>query len=44
MKQSSGPVRKPAEAVIKDIRRPTRRQFSAEEKMIGPHAVVQVLS
>ncbi|CAO4164291.1 IS3 family ISMch3 transposase ORF A [Methylorubrum extorquens] len=33
MKQSSGPVRKPAEAVIKDIRRPTRRQFSAEEKI-----------
>ena len=33
MKQSSGPVRKPAEAVIKDIRRATRRQFSAEEKI-----------
>ena len=33
MKQTSGPVRKPAEAVIKDIRRATRRQFSAEEKI-----------
>lgn len=33
MKQSSGPVRKPAEAVIKDIRRATRRQFSADEKI-----------
>jgi putative transposase len=33
MKQSSGPARKPAEAVIKDIRRATRRQFSAEEKI-----------
>ena len=33
MKQASGPARKPAEAVIKDIRRATRRQFSAEEKI-----------
>jgi nucleoid DNA-binding protein len=33
MKQSSGPARKPAEAVIKDIRRATRRQFSAEAKV-----------
>ena len=33
MKQTSGPARKPAEAVIKDIRRATRRQFSAEEKI-----------
>ena len=33
MKQSSGPARKPAEAVIKDIGRATRRQFSAEEKI-----------
>jgi transposase len=33
MKQTSGPSRKPAEAVIKDIRRATRRQFSAEEKI-----------
>jgi transposase len=33
MKQPSGPARKPAEAVIKDIRRATRRQFSAEEKI-----------
>jgi transposase len=30
MKQPSGPAREPAEAVIKDIRRATRRQFSAD--------------
>src|SRR5689334_19574494 len=33
MRQKSGPEKKPAEAVIKDIRRATRRQFSAEEKI-----------
>ena len=34
MKQTSRPTRKaPAEAVLKDIRRATRRQFSAEEKI-----------
>ena len=33
MKQTSGPARKPAEAGIKDIRRATRRQFSAEEQI-----------
>src|SRR3954462_10473599 len=33
MKQTSGPARKPAEAVIKDIRRATGRQFSSEEKI-----------
>src|SRR3982751_1672871 len=33
MKQTSGPVKQPAEAVVKDIRRATRRQFSAEEKI-----------
>ncbi|CAO4139999.1 hypothetical protein LPLAFNJD_LOCUS579 [Methylorubrum aminovorans] len=33
MKLSSGLVRKPAEAVIKDIRRAKRRQFSSEEKI-----------
>ena len=33
MKHPSGPARKPAETVIKDIRRATRRQFSAEEKI-----------
>jgi len=33
MKQTSGPARKPAEVVIKDIRRVTRRQFSAEDKI-----------
>ena len=33
MKQTSGPAKKPADAVIKDIRRATRRQFSSEEKI-----------
>ena len=34
MKQTSGPTKKaPAETVLKDIRRATRRQFSAEEKI-----------
>ena len=33
MKQTSGPARKPAEAMIKDIRRATRRQFSSEDKI-----------
>jgi transposase len=34
MKQTSGPTKKaPAEAVLKDVRRATRRQFSAEEKI-----------
>lgn len=33
MKQTSGPAKNSAEAVIKDIRRATRRQFSSEEKI-----------
>src|SRR5205085_848814 len=33
MGQKSGPVKKPAEQVVKEIRRATRRQFTAEEKM-----------
>ena len=33
MGQQSEPVREPAEQVIKEIRRATRRQFSAEEKI-----------
>jgi transposase-like protein len=34
MKQTSGPTKKaPAGAVLKDIRRATRRQFTAEEKI-----------
>ena len=38
MGQKSGPVKEPAEQVVKDIRRATRRQFSAEEKhsAVGP--------
>ena len=36
MKQTSGPAKKaPAEAVLKDIRRATRRQFSSEGKIRG---------
>ena len=34
MKQTSGSTKKaPAEAVLKDVRRATKRQFSAEEKI-----------
>ena len=33
MRQKSGPVKEPAEKVVKDIRRATRRQFAAEEKI-----------
>ena len=33
MGQQSEPVKEPAEQVIKEIRRATRRQFSAEEKI-----------
>src|ERR1700726_1413322 len=33
MRQKSGPVKESAEKVVKDIRRATRRQFSAEEKI-----------
>src|SRR5882757_8650493 len=33
MRQKSGPEKQPAEDAIKDIRRATRRHFSAEEKI-----------
>ena len=33
MRQKSGPSRPPAETVVKDIRRRTRKQHSAEEKI-----------
>ena len=33
MRRKSGPAKGPAEKVVKDIRRVTRRQFSAEEKI-----------
>jgi transposase len=33
MGQKSGPMKEPAEQVVKEIRRATRRQFSAEEKI-----------
>ena len=33
MKQTSGPAKEPAEVVVRDIRRATRRHFSAEDKI-----------
>ena len=33
MKQTSGPAKAPAETIVKDIRRATRRHFSAEDKI-----------
>ena len=33
MRQKSGPAKEPAEKIVKDIRRMTRRKFSAEEKI-----------
>jgi len=33
MRQTSAPAKEPAEQVVSDIRRATRRQFSAEEKI-----------
>ena len=33
MRQKSGPAKESAEKVVKDIRRMTRRKFSAEEKI-----------
>jgi transposase len=33
MRQKSGPEKQPAEDAIRDIRRATRRPFSAEEKI-----------
>ena len=33
MKQTSGPAKAPAESAVKDIRRATRRHFSAEDKI-----------
>jgi transposase len=36
MRQKSGPEKQPAEDAIRDIRRATRRHFSAEEKIHRP--------
>ena len=33
MRQKSGPTKQPAEVVIKEIRRATRKPYSAEEKI-----------
>ena len=33
MRQKSGPAKEPAEQVVKDVRRATRRHFSAEDKI-----------
>ena len=35
MKQKSGPVKQPAEEVVRDLRRATRRQFSARIVLEG---------
>src|SRR5438046_7255009 len=49
MGQKSGPVKKPAEQVVKEIRRVTRRQFTAEEKirivlegLRGEHSIAEL--
>ena len=49
MKQKSGPVKQPAEGVVRDLRRATRRQFSAEEKirivldgLRGEHSIAEL--
>ena len=33
MRQKSGKLKEPAEKVVRDIRRATRKQYSAEEKI-----------
>ena len=33
MRQKSGPVKAPAEALVRDLRRATRKHYSAEEKI-----------
>jgi len=49
MRQKSGPEKQPAEDAIKDIRRATRRHFSAEEKirivldgLRGEHSIAEL--
>ena len=49
MRQKTGPAKAPAEQVVKDIRRVTRRQFSAEEKirivldgLRGEHSIAEL--
>ena len=49
MGQKSGSVKEPAKQVVKEIRRATRRQFSAEEKirivldgLRGEHSIVEL--
>ena len=49
MRQKSAPAKEPAEKVVKDIRRATRRQFSAEEKirivlegLRGEHSIAEL--
>jgi transposase len=42
MGQKSGAGKKPAEQVVKEIRRVTRRQFSAEEKIGAVRDVVGI--
>jgi transposase len=49
MRQKSAPAKEPAEKIVKDIRRATRRQFSAEEKirivlegLRGEHSIAEL--
>jgi transposase len=49
MRQKSAPAKEPAEKVVKEIRRATRRQFSAEEKirivlegLHGEHSIAEL--
>jgi transposase-like protein len=49
MRQKSAPAKEPAEKVVKEIRRATRRQFSAEEKirivlegLRGEHSIAEL--
>ncbi|MGB8900527.1 MAG: hypothetical protein WCC90_15405, partial [Methylocella sp.] len=43
MRQKSGPVKEPAEKVVKDIRRATRRQFSESFAIIGKNDDIGLL-
>ena len=49
MRKKSGPAKEPAEKIVKDIRRMTRRKFSAEEKirivldgLRGEHSIAEL--
>ena len=40
MRQKSGTGKAPAQQIIKDIRRVTRKQYGAEEKITARHASI----